>query len=66
MKRQLIRSTSLQSVGYDPTTRTLEIEHRSGRLSRYANVSEATFRALLAVPGKAQFVQQVLEGNRVE
>ena len=52
-------------MGYDPATRTLEIEHRSGRIARYVDVSEATFRALLAVPGKAQFVQQVLESHRV-
>lgn len=63
MKRQPVRSTSLKSVGYDPESRLLEIEHRSGRLSRYANVSAATYQALLAAPGKALFVQQVLAGK---
>ena len=63
MKRQPIRSTSLKAVGYDPATQTLEIQHRSGRLTRYAGVSETTFQALLAAPGKALFVQQVLENR---
>ena len=63
MKRRPIRSTSLKAVGYDPATLTLEIEHRGGRLTRYAAVSEATYEALLAAPGKALFVQQVLAGK---
>lgn len=60
MKRQPVRSTSLKAVGYDPETQTLEIEHRSGRIRRYAGVSEATYQGLLAAPNKALFVQQVL------
>ena len=63
MKRQLVRSTSLKSVGYDADTQTLEIEYRHGRVRRYVGVSAVVHAALLSVPGKAQFVEQVLEGG---
>ncbi|SHJ30144.1 KTSC domain-containing protein [Hymenobacter daecheongensis DSM 21074] len=63
MKRQPIRSTSLKAVGYDADTQTLEIEYRNGRVVRYSGVSEAVHQGLRAVPGKALFVTQVLDGG---
>ena len=65
MTRQLIRSTSLKAVGYDPEGQILEIQHRSGRIVRYGAVSEAAYQALLAAPGKALFVQQVLASKEL-
>ncbi|GAB2476445.1 hypothetical protein GCM10011375_21590 [Hymenobacter qilianensis] len=61
MKCQPVRSTSLKAVGYDPATLTLEIEYRNGRLVRYTGASAAVHQALLTVPGKALFVEQVVE-----
>ncbi|OWP64128.1 KTSC domain-containing protein [Hymenobacter amundsenii] len=61
MQRRPIRSTSLKAVGYDPATLTLEIEYRHGGLVRYTGVSEELHQALLRVPGKALFVEQVIE-----
>ncbi len=61
MKRQPIRSTSLKAVGYDPATLALEIEYRNGRIVRYTGASEAVYQALLTVPGKALFVEQIVE-----
>jgi len=66
MKRQLVRSTSLKAVGYDAMALTLEIEFRSGRLVRYVGVAEPVYQALLALPGKALFVEQVLEKNNYQ
>ena len=61
MQRRPIRSTSLKAVGYDEATPTLEIEYRHGNLVRYTGVPETMYQALLAVPGKARFVEQVVE-----
>ncbi|WP_167856788.1 KTSC domain-containing protein [Hymenobacter aquaticus] len=61
MLRRPIRSTSLKAVGYEAASLTLEIEYRNGRVVRYTGVSEAVYQGLLTVPGKAQFVEQVLE-----
>ncbi len=61
MQRRPIRSTSLKAVGYDADTLTLEIEYRNGSLVRYTGVPEVMHQTLLAVPGKALFVEQVVE-----
>lgn len=61
MQRRPVRSTSLKSVGYDVATLVLEIEWRNGSLVRYTGVAEPVYQALLPVPGKALFVEQVVE-----
>ncbi|WP_022823431.1 KTSC domain-containing protein [Hymenobacter norwichensis] len=61
MQRRPVRSTSLKAVGYDDTTLVLEIEWRNGSIVRYTGVPEPMYQALLAVPGKAMFVEQVVE-----
>ena len=54
MQRQTIDSTTIQSVGYDPETETLEIEFQNGRLYRYTGVPEAVYTGLMNAesPGK--------------
>ncbi|MDF7810878.1 KTSC domain-containing protein [Hymenobacter sp. YC55] len=66
MQRRPIRSTSLKAVGYDAATLTLEIEYRNGSLVRYIGVPETMYQALLAVAGKALFVEQVVERGGYE
>jgi hypothetical protein len=63
MQRRPIRSTSLKAVGYDADTQTLEIKYRHGGLVRYTGVPITIYEALLQVPGKALFVEQVIERN---
>ncbi|MBX0290315.1 KTSC domain-containing protein [Hymenobacter sp. HSC-4F20] len=61
MQRCPIRSSSLKAVGYDAATLTLEIEYRHGGLVRYTGVPPTIYEALLQMPGKAMFVEQVVE-----
>ncbi|RPD44860.1 KTSC domain-containing protein [Hymenobacter sediminis] len=61
MQRRPVRSSSLKAVGYDAATLTLEIEYRHGGLVRYTGVPATIYEALLQVPGKAMFVEQVVE-----
>ncbi len=35
MERQRVSSTNVQSIGYDPSTGTLEVEFHSGELYEY-------------------------------
>jgi hypothetical protein len=63
MQRRPVRSTSLKAVGYDAATQTLEIEYRHGGLVRYTGVPAAIHAALLQLPNKALFVEQVLDRN---
>ena len=63
MQRRPVRSTSLKAVGYEAVTQTLEIEYRHGGLVRYTGVPAAIHAALLQLPNKLLFVEQVLERN---
>lgn len=55
MQRTQVESTMLRSVGYDPTTRVLELEFRNGRLYRFGEVAEETYRELMAASSKGQY-----------
>lgn len=43
MKREPSESSNIASVGYDRDTKTLEVEFRSGKVYRYADVPHAVF-----------------------
>lgn len=45
---QLDRSEALESVGYDPETRTLRVQFRGGGLYDYLDVPPEVFRFILA------------------
>ena len=47
MRRRLVDSSSLRSVGYDPRSRTLEIEFHSGSVYQYLDVPQTVFEELL-------------------
>lgn len=47
MERKAVRSTNIRSVGYDATTRVLEIEFGSGGVYQYAGVPEARYKNLM-------------------
>jgi hypothetical protein len=48
MKRQNVQSSELRSIGYDPHTRTLEVEfHARGSIYQYYGVPPAIHRRLM-------------------
>ena len=55
MQRQPVESSNLRSVGYDPATRTLEVEFRNGVVYQYSRVDEETFHRFMASPSKGKF-----------
>jgi hypothetical protein len=48
MRREPVRSSNLRSVGYDPSTATLEIEFNSGGVYRYSGVPAHVHDSLLS------------------
>lgn len=55
MRRDPVASSNLVSVGYDPSSQTLEIEFSSGGIYQYYNVPETIYNELLLAPSKGQF-----------
>ena len=47
MRREPVSSSNLRSVGYDPTSATLEIEFNSGGVYQYAGVPAQVQDSLL-------------------
>jgi hypothetical protein len=50
MRRRLVNSSSLRSLGYDPRSQTLEIEFHSGSVYQYFGVPRTVLEEMLAQP----------------
>lgn len=70
MLREVVRSSSLQSVGYDRERGTLEVEFRGGAVYRYTNVPFHVWRELQRAASKGTYFQQAVrdryQAERVE
>jgi hypothetical protein len=58
MQRLPVSSRSVASVGWDPTSRTLEIEFTSGRVYRYFEVPEIVYHGLVRAESIGQFLNE--------
>jgi len=56
MDRQLVSSSNIVSVGYDPPSETLEVEFQNGSVYQYYNVGQSTYDELMAAPPKGKFL----------
>lgn len=63
MQRRPVSSSNLSSVGYDPATRTLEIEFRNGRIYQYLAVPSAVYAGLMASGSKGLFFADHIRGR---
>jgi len=55
MIRQPVSSSNIRSVGYDPETRTLEIEFLSGGIYQYFNVPKPIYNALMVASSHGSY-----------
>ncbi len=55
MKRTPVESSMMRSVGYDPLMSILEIEFTSNHVYQYGEISEETYRELLAADLMGQY-----------
>ena len=56
MRRRLVESASVRSVGYYVAERTLELEYVNGSVYRYYDVPQPTYAGLLAAPSIGAYV----------
>jgi len=55
MRRRPVYSSAISSVGYDPESRTLEVEFRSGSVYDYFGVTAGLFESFLESASKGKF-----------
>ena len=55
MDRQLVYSSTIKSVGYDPETRTLEVEFNEGAIYRYFEVPDSVHDEFIKAPSLGRF-----------
>jgi hypothetical protein len=63
VEREPVTSSLINSVGYDPSTHTLEVEFQDGDVYRYAGVPEFLYRGLLVTPSKGAFLHTRILGR---
>jgi uncharacterized protein len=63
MERKAVDSSMLASVGYDPTSRTLELEYKNGDVWQYLDVPSEEFEGLMRAPSHGAYVQENIIGS---
>ncbi len=58
MLRQPVNSSNLQSVGYDSTSSTLEVEFKSGSIYQYAGVPDSVYQGLMGASSHGSYFAQ--------
>ena len=61
MNRVPVTSSSVVSVGYDPTSFVLEVEFRSGGVYQYSHVPAAAHRLLLQAASIGDYVNTIIK-----
>ena len=56
MQRDSVASSNVASLGYDPTTETLEVEFLSGSVYQYYNVPENIYDQMKRSASKGRFL----------
>jgi hypothetical protein len=56
MRRRVVTSASVKSVGYDMSSGTLELEYVNGSIYQYYEVPQPTYAGLLAAPSIGNYV----------
>jgi hypothetical protein len=57
MERKRVNSSRIRAVGYDPKSRTLEVEFSDGRVMAYDGVSPEIHRQFMAAPSPTSYFE---------
>jgi KTSC domain-containing protein len=58
-----VDSTNIISAGYDPATKTLELEFVKGNIYQYFGVPRSIYEGLMAADSKGAFVNTEIKGS---
>ncbi len=63
MDRRPVVSTNLASVGYDDSTRTLEVEFQNGGVYQYFQVPRSVFEGLVGASSKGEYFHRFIRSR---
>jgi hypothetical protein len=63
MRRSLVSSSAISSVGYDPKERVLEVEFSSGSVYAYHGVPPKVYKSLMSAESKGRFLSGNIRGQ---
>ncbi|MDH7514679.1 MAG: KTSC domain-containing protein [Bacteroidota bacterium] len=63
MNRRPVRSSNIRSVGYDPASRTLEVEFNSGGVYQYSGVPETVYQDFMRAASKGSYFHNHIKGR---
>lgn len=61
MEREMVDSSTVLSIGYEPTSSTLEVEFKNGGVYQYYNVPESIYQQLMASDSKGKFMNAYIK-----
>jgi hypothetical protein len=63
IKREPVTSSNVASVGFDPETRTLEVQFKSGGTYRHVEVPQSVYDGFMAADSKGGFYSKAIKGK---
>lgn len=63
MNRIPVRSSNIRSIGYDPASRTLEVEFNSGGVYQYFDVPESVYQDFMQATSKGSYFHRYIKGR---
>ena len=63
MERTPVTSTNIQSIGYDLSSQTLEVEFNSGAVYQYTNVPPGEYEGLMGAGSKGSYLNMNIKGR---
>ena len=62
MNRNNVKSSSIESIGFDPEAKVLEIEFKTGRVYRYREVPFEEYLKIMNAPSHGKYLNKNIEG----
>lgn len=62
MQRQIVSSSNLKSVGYDPISQILEVEFLDRSVYQYSGVPSSVYSGLMSASSKGSYLSQKVKG----
>jgi hypothetical protein len=63
MQRDSVTSTMINSVGYDPDTKVLEIEFNNGEVYTYHNIEQGEYDSLMNASSIGKYFSANIKGR---